>query len=145
LSLVTYDLTKPCGNCPFKKTGGVRLMWQRVLEVAGNMLSNTGGEFPCHKTTETSADGESKVVVDGKSVHCAGALIFAEKQGRSTQMMRLAERFRIYDPRKLTGHEEVFDDLGQMLATAYDAEKRIGRKMVKKIAAKPVERKRTRR
>ena len=46
--------------------------------------------------------------------HCAGALVFAEKRGTSSQMMRIAERLRMYDPRALAGHA----DTGEMLATA---------------------------
>lgn len=52
------------------------------------MLSPDGGSFPCHKTVNHSDEGEDT----SRSKHCAGALIFAEKNGNATQIMRIMEQ-----------------------------------------------------
>lgn len=61
------------------------------------------GEFPCHKSADLNEDedGCSEFIPNDKSVHCAGALIFNEKRNQPHQMMRIAERFNMYDRRKL--------------------------------------------
>lgn len=118
----SYSMTKPCPECPFRRGGEgmtpVRLTRGRVREIAGLMLNPQGGEFPCHKTTGI-LNGERCATRD--SIHCAGALIFAEKNSNHTQMMRVAGRLGLYDPGKLEGHDEVFDDMEEMLASALDA------------------------
>lgn len=111
-------MTKPCPECPFLRSrGAVRLTRGRIVEITGNMLSRGGGEFHCHKTTLQGG------VPAGQERHCAGALIFAEKNGNATQMMRIAERLGMYDPRKLVGYENVFDDDAEMLRTAIDGQR----------------------
>jgi len=55
------------------------------------------GDFPCHKTTVEDEDGD--LVANKDSKHCA--LIFMEKIGETTQMMRIAERLGMYDMNKL--------------------------------------------
>jgi hypothetical protein len=123
---MNYTMTKPCPECPFRRDGKgstpVRLMSGRVDEVAGIMLGGRG-DFPCHKTTvpcEDDEEGGRRATAD--SVHCAGALIFAEKNGTSSQMMRIAERLQMYDATKLDkgSFDEVFDDIDEMMETARD-------------------------
>jgi hypothetical protein len=81
------------------------------------MLSPQGGAFPCHKHTQHDDEGE--FIPTGDEPHCAGALIFAEKNDTATQVMRIAERIGIYDRRKLMANRKavaaVFDDLDEML------------------------------
>lgn len=116
-----WDLLKPCSNCPFLKKGGIALMPGRVREIGGLMLESQGGTFSCHKTVDRSGDDdEGRPRLPGPNErHCAGALIFAEKNENATQMMRIAERLRMYDARKMMADKEavalVFDDLDQML------------------------------
>lgn len=113
-----FDLIRPCSSCPFLRKGGVRLTDARIEEIAGGMLSTQGITFACHKTTVPSEDGlemrETK-----NSRHCAGALIFAEKNENATQMMRIAERLGMYDPQKMmadqTAVDSVFDSLDEMV------------------------------
>jgi hypothetical protein len=103
-------MTRPCAECPFTRgADAVRLRSGRVREIAGNMLRSDGGDFPCHKTLDKP-----------HTEHCVGALIFAEKHGACTQMMRVLGRIGLYDPRRLRGHETVFDSLDEMLRTALD-------------------------
>lgn len=117
-----YDMTVPCNNCPFRKEGGIRLTDERVKEIASGMLCSQGIQFPCHKTTtedQKSDDDRSGhfIPTDG-NIACAGALIFAEKQGKATQMMRIMERLGGYDYKKLMANKEVvsqvFDNMAQM-------------------------------
>jgi hypothetical protein len=120
-------LHKPCPGCPFLRTeGGVRLRRGRILELTNLMLGRRGtGEFSCHNTVEycdeCDENGEGCPGHQAQARHCAGALIFAEKHGTSTQMMRIAQRLRLYDPKRLTGKEDVFDSVEEMLTTAVDA------------------------
>jgi hypothetical protein len=106
----SWFLATPCADCPFLREGGIRLTSARVKEIAGGMLATQGHTFTCHKAVDR-----------GTKEHCGGALIFAEKHNNQTQMMRIAERLRLYDHTKLRGHARVFDTLKEMLATALDA------------------------
>lgn len=77
------------------------------------MLSPHGASFPCHKTVEYDEEGDGRATFDTE--HCAGAYIFAEKNGNATQMMRIAERLGLYDHRKLKNKDAVFDTMSEML------------------------------
>ncbi len=61
------------------------------------------GSFHCHKTGDCVEDdeGSSDFVANDNSSACAGALIFLEKRGQSSQMTRIAGRLGLYDPDKL--------------------------------------------
>lgn len=117
---MNYDLR---ADCPFRKKNGIRLTRARVMEVAA-CAENPGGGFPCHKTVKFTDDEESydqESYDQEKAKHCAGALVFADKQGASSQMMRICERLGVYDPSKLRGHDIVFDSIEEdMLDTAVD-------------------------
>lgn len=118
-----YDMKKPCECCPFRRGTAMRLTVGRVREVVGGMLRSNGGEFPCHRTIEHLTDDHGEDAgfreKNGKGKHCAGALIFAEKNGAATQMMRICERIGMYDARTLMADKEVvdsvFDDFGEAL------------------------------
>lgn len=114
-----YDMKKPCDACPFKRGTPLTLREGRVEEIVNNMLASDGGAFPCHKTIEHSEDDDESFTELPNCKHCAGALIFAEKHGRATQGMRLAERFSGYDAAALMADKEaldsVFDDFEEML------------------------------
>ena len=71
------------------------------------MLRGNSGGFPCHRTTVGTENDDLQETKDSK--HCAGALIYAEKQEASTQMMRIAERLGMYDRHQLRGHELIWD------------------------------------
>ncbi len=90
---MNYKLTEPCDACPFLKGSGftLRSLWEHA-----------SGEFPCHKACDL--DEEESVYVEkqnGKTPHCAGALIFLEKRNKPHQMMRICERLGMYDRTKL--------------------------------------------
>ncbi len=118
-------MKRPCDNCPFLRDGGIRLTVDRVKEIAGGMLDSQGITFACHKTTSVGRadalndDEDEELVATGDSLHCAGALIFAEKNRTATQMMRIMERLRAYDHKALMADKAVvatvFDTLGEMV------------------------------
>ena len=117
-----FNLYKPCDSCPFLKSDkGCRLTVDRVKEIAGMMLQSQGSTFACHKTTFEVEDdeGESDMAAGAKSKHCAGALIFAEKNGNATQTMRIMERIGEYKRHKfmedLDVVNSVFDSLDDMV------------------------------
>lgn len=92
-----YELTKPCGECPFLKKYAQSYGMRRLKEFAA-------GAFPCHKTAELyedDDDGTSEFLPTATSLHCAGALIFNEKRQGPNQLMRIAERLGMYDHTKL--------------------------------------------
>jgi hypothetical protein len=93
MGVTAYKLTEPCGECPFRIGSGFTYR---------SLVAHASGTFPCHK--QCDLDDETSHYVpkaNGKTNHCAGALIFLEKQGRPHQMMRIAERLGMYDRRKL--------------------------------------------
>jgi hypothetical protein len=87
-----YKMTTPCDECPFLKGSGFALK---------SLQRHASGEFACHKQCDINDDGVYEEKDNGKSAHCAGALIFLEKRGESTQMMRITERLGMYDHTKL--------------------------------------------
>lgn len=85
--------SEPCPACPFLNTPNMRrgFTMRRLREFAQ-------GPFPCHETADETEEGYT---ANAKSLHCAGALIFCEKRDQPNQMMRIAERLRLYDRRNL--------------------------------------------
>jgi hypothetical protein len=125
---VKYTKTTPCDTCPFLRNG-LRLHPERAEEIGEMLLSNPGGEFPCHKTiTHGDNDeeyGHASLVDRDKEIHCAGALIFAEKNESSTQMMRICQRIGMYKPDGILNSpswNDVFDDLDEMVEVNVEAE-----------------------
>lgn len=104
-----YGMTTPCDQCPFRSDVRPYLRKARVREIEESLER---GEFPCHKTAQYDEDGEP--TRSGDEVHCAGALILMEKEGRSSQMMRIAERIGMYDPSKLNMNAPVYESFDEM-------------------------------
>jgi hypothetical protein len=99
-----YTMTTPCDQCPFLDTPNMRRGFplRRLKEFAE-------GQFPCHQTASVVEDEEtgSEFRANGKSVACAGMLIFNEKRGYANQMMRICERLGMYDASKLNMKADV--------------------------------------
>lgn len=109
-----FDLAKTCSNmCPFR-TDCLEgwLGEERALEIADSLVRSA---FPCHKTTQFD-DEDGEHVPHVKEQHCAGALIVMEKMGQPSQMVRIAERLRMYDRNRLDMFQPVFDDLDEFVA-----------------------------
>jgi hypothetical protein len=99
-----YGLVRPCKLCPFRTDVEPYLRPSRVTEIEQSILG--GAEFPCHETTGAKT---GKPRPRSEHVHCAGALILMENNGRASQMMRIAERLGLYDARKLDGDAPVYE------------------------------------
>ena len=88
-----YNLMTPCDECPFLKGSGFTY---------ASLVEHARGEFACHKACDVSEDDSIFVEKkNGKTPHCAGALIFLEKKNAPHQMMRISERIGHYDRTKL--------------------------------------------
>lgn len=103
-----FDLTRPCGNCPFRSDKPFHMEPWRVREILG------GGEdrewwpspsFPCHKTIIYGEDeddnGNSKTVVPPTAQQCAGVMAILHRENRPNDAMQLAERFGLWKPERL--------------------------------------------
>lgn len=101
---VKFDLRRPCADCPFRHDIPGYLTAGRAKEIATALLGDA--TFTCHKTNEFTNEG---TVETPNSQHCAGALIFLERQDRPNQMMRWMERLGGYDYRLLDSSAPVFD------------------------------------
>lgn len=106
-----YTLTKPCTDCPFRidcLEGWLGV--DRAEEIINSLIARQQ-TFTCHSFNKFSEneDGDSIVIEDKDSQHCAGAMILLEKIDLPNQMMRIAERLRLYDRSKLDMHAPVFD------------------------------------
>jgi len=112
-----FDLRKPCDDCPFRRVGGVQLTRGRVREIARLVTSNPGATFACHKTTVDDDETGDRVETP-ESQHCAGALVFAHRQGRYPQLVRIAGRLGMYDPDALEGEAEIWGNTKEWLAHA---------------------------
>jgi hypothetical protein len=108
-----YGMTTPCAACPFRSDIRPFLRVARVREIERALVRS---EFPCHKTTQHDDEGE--YVPTGQEVHCAGALILLEKEGRPSQMMRIAERLGMYDARRLDMQAPVYESFDAMVRAA---------------------------
>lgn len=97
-----YDMTKPCKKCPFVVANKFPLSKARKKEIMRSIYLQDQS-FPCHETTEEYEDenGGIDLIATKRSQHCAGAMIVLEKAGKPNQMMRIAERLRVYDHTKL--------------------------------------------
>lgn len=117
-----FDLTEPCVECPFRNDLRVYLRPERVKEII-DCLFVRDGTFSCHKTNQTlvTVEGDLETVETRNSQHCAGAMIFLEKQGRANQLMRISERLGFYDRRKLDMAAPIFDTGDEMIMVAKKA------------------------
>lgn len=83
-----FNLKKPCKDCPFivGSSTNTTLAEGRLAGIVEDIQNDMS--FTCHKTLEKQKPDQE---------HCAGAMIFLERQDRPNQMMRIAERIGIYD------------------------------------------------
>jgi len=107
----SFDLKTPCANCPYRKTGGIRLTPSRVADLIDYAIGDPGKTFPCHKAHYADKP---------RNMNCAGHAIFAEKNKHRNQMLQIAQRLGLYDPSALRGHDEVFDTAEEMMETAVE-------------------------
>lgn len=110
-----YRMTAPCPNCPFRTDIQMYLTPDRVRELERGLIR---GEFHCHKTLDYDQADDHHGPGEEHAAHCAGALILLEKMNMPSQMMRIAERFSMYDHRKLDMKAPVYDNFDEMYEAA---------------------------
>ncbi len=94
------DLKQPCKDCPFIKGSSTNLSLpeSRIEEIIEAIRDDMS--FTCHKTLSLPKLEQQ---------HCAGALIFLEREDRPNQMMRWMERLGCYDRHKLNYDVDLID------------------------------------
>lgn len=112
---LSYALTTPCKDCPFRTDVRPYLTAARASEIVDSLVPSRlggGSTFTCHKTTVPSDDEDSMERVDGPNAqHCAGALIMLEKAELldHNQMARISMRLGLLNPDKLNMDAPVFE------------------------------------
>lgn len=106
-----FKLTKMCGgSCPFgKQSPQGMIRRERAEEIAQSI--NNGSSFQCHKTVEYTDDEDqfgNQIVDDTNSAYCAGAILVQENQKQLGDNLSLARALGLYNPDKMTGHDEAF-------------------------------------
>lgn len=93
---MNYDLTSPCGNCPFRSDKPFHLRRGRMVEILRTLIYGDS-TFTCHKTSHGSGydDDEPEDPPTQPEQQCAGALILLHRLGilRWNAQFRVAERF----------------------------------------------------
>ena len=99
-----FDLTSPCGNCPFRNDRGpFGLHPQRIRGILGGGKGKSwwpATSFPCHKTVDYD-DEDGKGIVGPNAQQCAGVMIILHREKRPNDAMQLGERLGLWDPSKL--------------------------------------------
>lgn len=109
-----YDMTTPCAKCPFRTDIPGYLSRARVRSLERDLVQGQAS-FTCHQTTVPMDDDEGDEMKDGPNAqHCAGAMILLERLEKPNQMMRIAERLRMYDFTKLDMKAPVFKTFAAM-------------------------------
>jgi hypothetical protein len=124
-----FNLPRPCDTCPFRRVGGgIRLHPERARALAESQADPDGGGFPCHKTVpevyqETVGEAQDAGVPLTDMLwpkgmeYCAGAIVFAHKQGNQPAVLQIAERVHALRPELgyRTVTDAVFDSVLEMV------------------------------
>lgn len=124
-----FDVLTPCAECPFRRSGrlAVRLSRSRILEITKDLLDPNGSTFSCHKELHGHTTDECEYQPSTRDIHCAGALIFCERQRKGTaeqaenRMRQVARRLGLYDPGQFRSRKQrqlIFATVAEMLKTA---------------------------
>jgi hypothetical protein len=111
-----FDLTSPCGNCPFRSDRGhFGLYPERVRGILGGGHGREhwpAASFPCHKTIDYG-DGPE---IGPHAQQCAGVMIILHREGRPNDAMQIAERLGLFDPTKLDLNAPVYRSTDDAIA-----------------------------
>ncbi len=98
-SIDQLRLKSPCRNCPFRTDILPFLESARAQDLARMLGDNGGTHFVCHKTVEYNNDDGGKITPDTKV--CAGAMILAAREGRTSQIQQVGQRLGLWSPDEL--------------------------------------------
>ena len=96
-----FDLTRPCGNCPFRRDRPFHLRPERVRDILGGGKRRRwwpADSFPCHKTIEYFDAG---TIIPETAQQCAGVIAILHREGRPNTAMQIAERLGLWKPAAL--------------------------------------------
>ena len=97
-----FDLTRPCGNCPFRSDRPFHLNPERVRGILGGDRHGQwwpAESFPCHKSIIYTDDGET--ITPDSAQQCAGVMGILHRENRPNTAMQLAERLGLWSPKSL--------------------------------------------
>lgn len=120
-----FTLTKPCKDCPFRNDITPYLTEARAKEITDGILKDDI-TFTCHKTLDGTweHDEDGKYTPGDGDIHCAGALILNEKEGRPNWRIRLAAFLGLFEPERLDLSAPVYDSAKDMCRAHFAASKR---------------------
>lgn len=112
-----FNVKQPCADCPFIKDGIMNLSLSegRMRGIVEDLHRDK--TFTCHKTIDYSAqfvedeEGESHFTPAESNQHCAGALLYMERDGYRNQVMQIGMRLGAYKPKELKGMDKIIDKL----------------------------------
>lgn len=101
-----FDLTRPCGNCPFRSDRPFHMRPDRVRQILGGARDRRwwpAQSFPCHKTIIYGEDenGNEKTTIPASAQQCAGVMAILHREERPNDAMQIAERLGLWDPATL--------------------------------------------
>jgi hypothetical protein len=110
-----FDMLMPCRDCPFRKQGGFLLGPGRIREFAQLATESEDAAFACPKTIPIFRRSRRK-----EESYCAGALAFAEKQGKPNPTMQQMHQIGRYNPKAITDDAKalVWDSVDDWLDSA---------------------------
>lgn len=104
-------VTAVCKNCPYRRSGGVKLHPARTEELAGALRAD--GHFHCHKHLDAPR---------GQRPHCLGATIAQARDRGIGQALRVALRLGLVDGewlnQQIDNNKTVVRDLDEFISTA---------------------------
>ncbi len=109
-----FDLTAPCGNCPFLKAGGVELREGRLEGIIDDLVNDDRNSFYCHNSVYSKHGGEhdedGNYCASGNEQVCAGSMIYLLKADAPNVALRVAAAFGMVNLRELRRHDALVID-----------------------------------
>jgi len=114
--MISPKCTKPCKDCPFRRSVDFPIGVERRSEIAES-LGNDFNVFPCHKST---FDKDGAPLPDSAHRHCTGAMMVLEQCDRPNIAMRIARAEKLYNPDDLEDWGDVYESFEDFIESAID-------------------------
>lgn len=121
---MNLNLTRACGNCPFRRQGAIDLMPGRLAQIVRDLLADDTTPFLCHKTVYgPKADGETIEHEDGTTTYCpghrdsvcAGSMTWLLKAKSPNVAMRMGVALGMLDYASLERHADEILDVNEVI------------------------------
>jgi hypothetical protein len=113
-----FHLKRPCENCPFRKGVGetFELSRPRLREIFNQSA------FQCHKTIDYDNFDDPHKRAGDHPQQCAGLMAVLAREGKTNNIMQIAERLGHLDLAKLDPRNEAYSSWREVLkAHGHDA------------------------